>query len=96
MTTARIILTSVALAVFASAAIADDAKGLITKVDRLNGTIAIQQVQNGTVGGAAAPVEEFKTKDAGMLDSVHAGDRVSYSSSGGNGTKTLTKLQKTN
>ena len=29
-----------------------------------------------------------------MLDSVHAGDRVSYTATDTNGTGTLTKLQK--
>jgi hypothetical protein len=29
-----------------------------------------------------------------MLESVHAGDRVSFSTADNNGTKTITKLQK--
>jgi Cu/Ag efflux protein CusF len=99
MGTAKIFFTSAAaIAMLASAAVADDnMTGLITKIDRLNSTIAIQQVQSGTVGasGGNGPVQEFKAKDAGMLDSVHAGDRVSFSTADNNGTQTITKLQKT-
>jgi Cu/Ag efflux protein CusF len=99
MGTARILLASAAaIGMLASAAVAEDMNGLITKIDRLNSTISIQQVQGGTVGanggGATGPVQEFKAKDAGMLESVHAGDRVSFSTADTNGTKTITKLQK--
>lgn len=92
-----LLLTSaVALGLLSSPADADDMTGLITKVDRLNGTITMQSLPSGTVGapgGASGALEEFKAKDAAMLDSVHAGDRVSYSVSASNGRKTLTKLQ---
>ena len=80
-----------------SAYAADDMTGMVTKIDRLNSTISIQQTQKGTVGGSAGgagALQEYKTKDAAMLDSVHAGDRVSYSATDNNGTGTLTKLQK--
>jgi hypothetical protein len=68
-----------------------------TRIDRLNSTISIQQTQKGTVGGSAGgagALQEYKAKDAAMLDAVHAGDRVSYSATDNNGTGTLTKLQK--
>jgi Cu/Ag efflux protein CusF len=99
MGTAKILLASAAaIGMLASAAVAEDMNGLITKIDRLNSTISIQQVQSGTVGanggGATSPAQEFKAKDAGMLESVHAGDRVSFSTADTNGTKTITKLQK--
>lgn len=44
--------------------------------------------------GAASggPTEEFKVQDGAMLDAVHAGNRVTFST-GENG-KTITKLQK--
>jgi Cu/Ag efflux protein CusF len=97
MGTARLLLASAAaIGMFASAAAAEDMNGMITKIDRLNSTISIQELQGGTVGangGATGPVQEFKTKDAGMLESVHAGDRVSFSTDA-NGSKTITKLQK--
>ena len=97
MGTARLLLASAAaIGMFASAAAAEDMNGMITKIDRLNSTVSIQELQGGTVGangGATGPVQEFKAKDAGMLESVHAGDRVSFSTEA-NGSKTITKLQK--
>ena len=100
MGTARIFfVAAAAIGMVASAAYAeDDMTGVVTQINRLNSTIAIQQVQSGTVGanggGATGSVQEFKAKDAGMLESVHAGDRVSFSTADNNGTKTITKLQK--
>ena len=85
------------LSMLATSALADDMTGMVMRIDRLNGTISIQQTQKGTVGassGSAGALQEYKTKDAAMLDSVHAGDRVSYSATDNNGTGTLTKLQK--
>lgn len=77
---------------------ADDMTGMITGINRLNGTVSIQQMQSGTVGasggGGGGPVQEFKAKDAGMLEAVHVGDRVSYATTEAGGTKTITKLQK--
>ncbi|RTE94915.1 MULTISPECIES: copper-binding protein [Bradyrhizobium] len=86
-----------ALSLLATSALADDMTGMVMRIDRLNGTISIQQTQKGTVGastGSAGALQEFKAKDAAMLDAVHAGDRVNYSATETNGTGTLTKLQK--
>ncbi|MCK1495091.1 copper-binding protein [Bradyrhizobium sp. 180] len=98
MGTTKFIFASVAvITVFASSAFADDLTGMITRIDRLNGTISIQQTQKGTVGassGSAGALQEYKAKDAAMLDAVHAGDRVTYTATETNGTGTLTKLQK--
>ncbi|TPQ41808.1 hypothetical protein C2U70_02200 [Bradyrhizobium guangdongense] len=80
-----------------SAYAADDMTGMITGINRLNSTISIQQMQSGTVGasgGASGPVQEFKAKDAGMLEAVHVGDRVSFTTTEAGGAKTITKLQK--
>jgi Cu/Ag efflux protein CusF len=69
--------------------------GTVTKVDRINGTVAIRQTQSGTVGantGGAA--EDFKAQDGLSLDAVHAGDRVTFSATEAGGIKTITKLQK--
>jgi hypothetical protein len=96
-TTKFIFAGAAALSMLATSALADDMTGMITRIDRLNGTISIQQIQKGTVGassGSAGALQEFKAKDAAMLDSVHAGDRVTYSATEANGTGTLTKLQK--
>jgi Cu/Ag efflux protein CusF len=79
-----------------SAALAEQPQtGKITKLNRINGTVAIQQGQAGTVGantGGAA--EEFKVQDGVSLDNWHAGDRVKYSASESGGVKTITKLEK--
>src|SRR5262245_50681013 len=96
MGTARIVIAgAAAIGMLASTALAEDnVTGMITKIDRLNSTVSIQQVQNSTVGASGGgAVQEFKTKDAGMLESVHAGDRVSYSTTEAGGAKTITKLQ---
>ena len=86
-----------ALSLLATSAVAEDMTGMVMRIDRLNGTISIQQTQKGTVGastGSAGALQEYKAKDAAMLDAVHAGDRVNYSATDNNGTGTLTKLQK--
>ncbi|PDT88243.1 hypothetical protein CO669_21710 [Bradyrhizobium sp. Y36] len=96
-TTRLIFAGAAALGLLATSAFADDLTGLVMRIDRLNGTISIQQTQKGTVGGSAGgagALQEYKTKDAAMLDAVHAGDRVNYSATDNNGTGTLTKLQK--
>ena len=97
MRTARIILTSaMAIGICMPAAVAQQTiDGMITKIDRLNGTIAIQQTQSGTVGtSTAAAAEEFKVQDGSLLESVHAGDQVTYSVTESGGRKTITRLQR--
>ena len=96
MKIAKIILAAAGvLTIVASAALAEQLlNGTITKVDRINNSVAIRQTQGGTVGantGGAA--EEFKTQDGLSLDKLHAGDRVSFSASEKGGVKTLTKIQ---
>lgn len=66
--------------------------GQVTKVNRLNGTIAIRPVQNGTVGAAGAE-QEFKVKDGVSLDDLHAGNTITYSTSGSGGAMTVTKFK---
>ena len=93
---AKIILAGTAvLTIISSAAWAEQAlTGTVTKVDRINHTVAIQQTQSGTVGantGGAA--EEFKAQDGLSLDRLHAGDRISFSASEADGIKTITKFQ---
>jgi Cu/Ag efflux protein CusF len=97
MTIVRLILAgTAALTIISSAAAADQAlTGVITGLNRLNGTIAIQQMQSGTVGASAGGAsEEFKVGDGVSLDAVHAGDRVSFSTTDKGGTKTVTKLER--
>ncbi|MGJ5179122.1 copper-binding protein [Bradyrhizobium oligotrophicum] len=71
------------------------ATGVVTGINRLNGTVAIKRAQNGTVGAnASAAAEEFKVKDNAMMEEVHAGDRVTFSTADGAGAKTIIKLER--
>ena len=85
-----------ALIILTSAALAQQAHtGVITGINRLNNTIAIRQIQNGTVGantGDAA--EEFKVQNGVSLEDWHAGDKVSFTAAETGKTRTITKLQK--
>jgi Cu/Ag efflux protein CusF len=96
MKIAEIILAGMAaaLSIISSAALAQQAlTGTVTKVDRINRIVAIQQTQNGTTGantGGAA--EEFKVQGL-SLDTLHAGDKVTFSATETGGIKTITRLQ---
>jgi Cu/Ag efflux protein CusF len=97
MRIATIITASVAaINLLMSAALAQQPMtGMVTRIDRLNGTIGIQQTQSGTVGASAGgATEEYKIQDRPLLDTLHAGDRVTFSAAESSGTKTITKLQK--
>lgn len=98
MGTTKFVLAGAAVVtMLSSSAFADDMTGMVTRIDRLNNTISIQQTQKGTVGGStggAGALQQFKAKDAAMLDAVHAGDRVTYAATDTDGSGTLTKLQK--
>ncbi len=97
MRPAKIILASVtAVIVLTSAALAQQAaNGMVTQIDRLSGTIAIQEIQSGTVGASGGGAsQQFKVQDAQLLDNFHAGDRVTYSTTENNGVKTITKMQR--
>ncbi len=96
MSQARTILASVVIlgSTLAPAFAQDGATGLLTKVDRINGTVAIRKIETGTVGANAAEPVEYKVQDRAALDAVHAGDRVTYSASEAGGTRTVTKLQR--
>lgn len=85
-----------ALTLISSAALAQQTlTGTVTRIDRVNGTVAIQQAQSGTVGaGGGGAAEEFKVQNGASLDTVHAGDKVNFSATGTGGTKTITKLER--
>ncbi len=85
---------SAALALLGSAALAQDAKtGMVTQIDRLNSTIAIQQPQDGTVGGGSGIVKQYKVQ-GGPLEALHAGDQVSFTATQSGGVDTITKIEK--
>jgi Cu/Ag efflux protein CusF len=96
MRLARTLLAGSMLAVISSVTLAQQAPltGTVTTINRISGTITIQQTQTGTVGantGGAA--EQFKVQGS-LLNTVHAGDKVTFSVSEAGGTKTITKLEK--
>lgn len=104
MKTAQLMIAVAGIAVggsvlFGSAAFAEGpgTNGTITGINRLTGTVGIATTTSGTVGANApvsAPSEQYKVKDGALLDSVHAGDRVTFSASDSNGEKTITKLDR--
>ena len=97
MTLAKsIIAGTAALIILGSTAFAQQLEtGTVTRIDRVNGTVAIQQTPSGTVGaGSGGAAEEYKVQSGMSLDAVHAGDRVSFSATGSGATKTITKLQR--
>ncbi len=95
MRLAKKILAGSMLTLIGSVALAQQAlTGTVTTIDRINGTIAIQQAQSGTVGAnTAAPTEQFKAQ-ADVLNTLHAGDKVKFSATEAGGTKTITKIEK--
>lgn len=101
MKLAKTVLAASMLTIISSMASAQQPlTGTVTIVNRISGTITIQQTQtgqpaqDGTVGAnAGGTAEQFKVQ-TGMLNTVHAGDRVTFSVSEAGGTKTITKLEK--
>ncbi len=91
----KILSTGIAaLTITGSAALAQQAMtGTITGINRLNDTIAIKQTQSGTVG-ANVGAEEFKVQKGQSLEDLHAGDRVTFSTTETGGSRTITKLQR--
>ena len=96
MKLAKLILAGSMLALISSVALAQQAlTGMVTTIDRINGTIAIQQTQSGTVGantaGAGGATEQFKVQ-GDLLNTLHAGDKVKFSATEAGGTKTICLL----
>ena len=96
MKLAKLILAGVLLATVPSIALAQQSsEGMITMINRLDSTIAIKQVQEGTVGASGGgAIEQQFAASADMLDSVHAGDRVKFTVGDKGGKKTLTKIER--
>ena len=95
MKISTILPVTLSFAVLTSASVAQPLTGMLVKVDRINGTVAIRPAQNGTTGAnTGSTAEEFKTQSGLSLDAVHAGDRVTFSVAESGGVKTITKLDK--
>jgi Cu/Ag efflux protein CusF len=97
MNIAKIILAgAAALTIVCPAALAQQAlTGMVTKLDRIHGVVAIQRTQTGTVGtNAAGAIEEFKVQGGVSLDNLHAGDMITFATTDAGGVKTITKFEK--
>jgi hypothetical protein len=101
MRIAKIIsLGAAALAIVGSAALStasaqQERSGTVTEINRLNGTIAIRQTQDGTVGASSGgSVETFKVQGGLSLDALHAGDRVGFTATDTGASRTITKIER--
>jgi Cu/Ag efflux protein CusF len=93
MKMAKVLLAGM-LTVIGSVALAQQSlTGMVTTIDRLKGTITIQQTQSGTVGANTGGATEQYKIQGGLLNTLHAGDKVTFSASESGGTKTITKLE---
>jgi len=87
-------LTILCSAALAEDQIGHDQTGQVTQVNRLNNTVAIRPIQDGTVGANTADAaQEFKVKDGVSLEDLHAGNRITYSVSETGGTRIITKFK---
>jgi Cu/Ag efflux protein CusF len=94
MNLAKMMLAGAMLAAVPTLALAQQSlTGTVIGIDRLSGTIGIQQAQSGTVGagGGGATEQEYKAPEA-MLENVHAGDKITFTASEIGGKKTITKI----
>ena len=85
-----------ALTILSTSALAQQAlTGTVMRIDRLNGTVGIQQTPAGTVGaGGGGAAEQFKVQSGISLETLHAGDKVNFSVAGSGDTRTITKLDR--
>lgn len=91
-----IVAAVAALGIAGTAALAQQTRtGMVTRIDRISGTISIKDMPDGTTGANdGAATEEFKMQDGAKLNDLHAGDRVSFAVSDAAGTKTIAKIDK--
>lgn len=91
----NILVGAAAVALVGSPAFAQqDVKGMITRIDRINGTVTIQDAQNGGSAPDAGSVpKQFKAQGGVSLDGVHAGDRVNVSTGKTGEMTSITKVR---
>jgi Cu/Ag efflux protein CusF len=90
----RILVGSMLMAIPSMALAQQSLTGTVITIDRISGTIGIQQQQSGTVGAGSggATQQEYKAPE-GLLENVHAGDRITFSVGESGGKKTITKIE---
>ena len=90
-----IMAAATALSIVGTSALAQQTRtGMVTRIDRISGTVSIKDVPDGTVGADTGATEEFKMQDGARLNDLHAGDRVTFAVSETAGTKTITKIDR--
>jgi Cu/Ag efflux protein CusF len=90
-----IMAAATALSIVGTSALAQQTRtGMVTRIDRISGTVSIQDAPDGTVGAGTGATEEFKIQDGARLNDLHAGDRVTFAVSETAGTKTITKIDR--
>jgi hypothetical protein len=94
MKTARFALIGAAALVATAASAQQEMTGIVTMVARPDHSIAIQRVQEGTVGASGGAVDVLKVPDNISLDPVHVGDKVTYGVTEQGGVKLVTKIEK--
>jgi Cu/Ag efflux protein CusF len=66
--------------------------GMVTTIDRISGTIGVKDTPSGTVGASGAAEQQYKAPE-GALNTLHAGDRITFTVSESGGKKTITKIE---
>jgi Cu/Ag efflux protein CusF len=90
----KAIWASAVIGLMSSAALAQQTlTGTVIRVDEQKGTIAVSQTQSGTVG-STGEAQDFKLQDGLLFNALRPGDKISFTVSDVNGTKTITKLNK--
>lgn len=89
----RLAASAAALALVATVAVAQDAKGKVTKVDEAQGKLSID---HGPIKkyDMDAMTMIFKAADPAMLKAVKPGDNVTFNLDKVNGQFTVTKIDK--
>lgn len=94
MRLAKAALTGAMLTVISSMASAQEARtGMVTLINRIDGTIAIKPPENskgGTTSGGAT--EQFKLP-SNLSHAVHAGDTVTFTVTETGGVKTIATIK---
>jgi hypothetical protein len=96
MNLAKMMLAGAMLVAVPSVTLAQQSlTGTITTIDRISGIVVIRQTPNGTVGasGGGATEQQFKAPGS-LLEAVHAGDKVTVSTTEVGGKKTITKMDR--
>jgi Cu/Ag efflux protein CusF len=87
------IVSAVALTMAATAQQAQE--GSIVNIDEPKGTVTILLSPSGTVGANGAnSTQDFRLQDGLLFNALRYGDKVTFTSSVVDGTKTITSLKK--